>query len=914
MEQKSCLRLIYKLESKQLKQAKWNLDLPLEEAIITQPRSIVSLSDSQVMRFIDEINGVSDVNEQVRSVQRQINFVKKKPKSAENKKEIRRLYSKLYNLQFQEDYLCVIMNTESDYDRANLGFTVNGIKFRRFLGTNGGIKNSTIVYVSERIYPELKKRLDNGRNKEKKFVPAKLEAYQALICSGSTPLPEPKGFIVVDDCITHFKDDIILISDSDDGEPSLTYQDGVEIEHNNSDGYGLMLPSYSTRVNEYLTGETTPLSGMNTRGAWTKGMVYTFDFVEFAETVAGTYEITDIWGDKRDVRDAEVILTGSMLKLWDSYDSWEDYYQNCQENHYQFSTPKITPATLENVRTTNYQFLQSYEFTDEELKELCQPTIDEINDVLGMDYRKSLVFLAGYGLNEKNVRYVKDDYVKALMIEPEMINDPYVRRNIYSMIKKRINCAKKGSIKVNANYAMISGDPYALAQSMFGLEVTGLLKAGEVYHKYWIDKGADEIACFRAPMTNANNIEKMRLCKSDDAAHWYQYIKTALIYNAWDTACEAMNGSDFDGDTNMCTDNPVLLRNTKKLRTIMCTQRQAVKVVPTEEDIIRANKLAFNDDIGTITNYVTSMFDVQAGFEKDTDEYKELEYRIMCGQHFQQATIDRAKGIIAKPMPEYWYSYRAIDNDDLKAELNRKIVAAYKPYFMTYVYPNLKAKYSKYLRDNEESATDKFYSKYGVASIDDLLIYEDKTDEMEMFLQHYESDKKIGLNPCVVNRICHHFEGVFPAASFSRKKSPNFDWSILKSGVTYSKYDYAQISELYIQHKFEFDAFMQKCRESGSTDGYCGYTKDDFIHRFKMFASQICSNEYELCDIVVDICYQTEGSKQFAWDVAGSTIIKNLLRKNDYLINYPSRGGYEFEYQGEMFSMESIRLLEDDFT
>lgn len=265
MEQKSCLRLIYKLESKQLKQAKWNLDLPLEEAIITQPRSVVSLSDSQVMRFIDEINGISDVNEQVRSVQRQINFVKKKPKSAENKKEIRRLYSKLYNLQFQEDYLCVIMNTEADYDRANLGFTVNGIKFRRFLGTNGGIKNSTIVYVSERIYPELKKRLDNGRNKEKKFVPAKLEAYQALICSGSTPLPEPKGFIVVDDCITHFKDDIILISDSDDGEPSLTYQDGVEIEHNNSDGYGLMLPSYSTRVNEYLTGETTPLSGMNTR-------------------------------------------------------------------------------------------------------------------------------------------------------------------------------------------------------------------------------------------------------------------------------------------------------------------------------------------------------------------------------------------------------------------------------------------------------------------------------------------------------------------------------------------------------------------------------------------------------------------------------------------------------------------------
>ena len=166
--------------------------------------------------------------------------------------------------------------------------------------------------------------------------------------------------------------------------------------------------------------------------------------------------------------------------------------------------------------------------------------------ILGMDYRKSLVFLAGYGLNENNVRFVKDDYVKALMIEPEMINDPYVRRNIYSMIKKRIDCAKKGSIKVNANYAMISGDPYALCQSMFGLEVTGLLKAGEVYHKYWIDKRAEEIVCFRAPMTASNNIRKMKLCDNEDTRHWFQYIKTALIYNAWDTACEAMNGADKD--------------------------------------------------------------------------------------------------------------------------------------------------------------------------------------------------------------------------------------------------------------------------------------------------------------------------------------------------------------------------------
>lgn len=132
----------------------------------------------------------------------------------------------------------------------------------------------------------------------------------------------------------------------------------------------------------------------------------------------------------------------------------------------------------------------------------------------------------------------------------------------------------------------------------------------------------------------------MKLNKSDEVYHWFQYIDTALIYNAWDSSCEAMNGADFDGDSNMCTDNPILLRNTRNSPTIVCVQRRAEKCVPTEEDIIRANKLAFNDDIGKITNYVTSMFDVQSRFAPGSKEYEEMEYRIMCGQLFQQNTID----------------------------------------------------------------------------------------------------------------------------------------------------------------------------------------------------------------------------------------------------------------------------------
>lgn len=938
LQQKFAHRFIYKIESKILKKANWNIELPIKDVMREHPDYIVSLNSSECLRFIDNINGVEDISEKVRQIQKTIRAIKKKPKSPENKRMISNNYERLYNLQFQKDYICVIMNSESDYDRANKGFQISFggsdiVKYRRFLGTNGGIKNSTIVYVNEKIYPELKRRLDNGRDLTKALVPAKLEAYQALLCSGSIPLPDPKGFIVVKDCITHFKENVILIDDSEDGEPRLTSETDYEIDHNNSDGYGFMLPSYSRTVNQYLTGDENAgtIAGMNTRYSFEKGMIYTFDFVEFAEKVAGTYYIEDVWGTLRDVRDAEVILTESMLKLWDSYKSWEDYYENCRSNGYSFCVAKTTPDKLENVRDTNYQFLQSYNFTDEEIKELCQPTIDEIKDVIGLDYRKSLTFLSGFSLNDDIVlKTMSEDSdmlheydVKALMADRRVINDPFIRRKIYYQIQNRIMCGERGSIRIHANFQMISGDLYALAQSMFGLEVTGLLKAGEVYSKYWIDAGADEVACFRAPMTCHNNIRRRKLCKTEEALQWFKYIDTALIYNAWDSTCEALNGADFDGDTNMVTDNPIIVRNTKNSETIICVQKKADKVVPTEEDIIMANKLAFNDDIGTITNRITSMIEIQSGYEPGSPEYEILEYRIRCGQLLQQNSIDRAKGIISKQMPVEWYSLHDCvpqEEDDYstiaRKNQNYKIAAFRKPYFMTYVYPKLKQENDTYIKNNNLGAIRRFF-EYGIGGIDDLAAYKDKTPEMIEYYNFYKKLLPVGYNPCIVNRISWYFEESFKNIMPKISKlltDTEFDYSILKSGVAYSKASYSRIEQIYQEYLRRLDKFQMQ-RKTERIEPYENNVRHQMLADwFRSECEKVCPNEKELCDIVLDLCYRKNGSKQFSWDICGEIIVDNLLDKNGYKISYPRQveEDEEFEYCGMKFRMETIMVNDND--
>lgn len=917
MKQLTNLRKVLKINSAQLGLAGWNFFVDLDKTDL-----IVTISESQVIRWIDELTGRENISDKITVVKKKISALTYQDRTKKTRQAMKVLQAELQDLAFVPEYISVIMDSVEDYHRANQGFTVNGKRFRRLLGTNGGIKKSTIVYIQEDLYPEIKKRIDNGRDLNKELVPAKLEAYQGLCCSSSTPLPRPRGLIVVDDCITHFKEDVIKIDDNPEkgGEPILTYVDDYEIEHNGSDGFGLMSPGYAKRVNWKFNHKRFPVPGMCTRWAWEKGMLCTFDFVHFAEVVAGSYFVRDAWGTIRDVRDADVILTTSMLKLWDSYDSMESYIANCEENHYQFAATKLCPDELENVRNLNYQFLQSYDLTDEEIVELCRPTVEEIHDVMGMDYRKSIVYAAGKYLNEKSVLNWEgsEEYPLALMMNPETINDDYIYSRLRRMIEKRIEDSKKGSIMANGNFAMIFGDPYALAQSMFGMEVTGLLNAGEIFHRYWLDRDVEKVVCFRAPMTNHNNLCVREICNRPPAKFWYQYIKTGIILNDWDTTCDALNGADFDGDTFFTTDNPVLIRNTKNLRTIMCMQQKVAKCVVTEGDIIKANTIAFNDDIGKVTNNVTAMFERQAGFPPDSKEYKELEYRIMCGQHYQQATIDRAKGAKAARMPNYWYSNceaTKIKEDDApevieQKEFRRRIAAIHKPYFMTYVYRRLKAECNQYVKFSEQEVRASYGRDYGLNTINELREYEQKTEEMETTLFFFDKCMPVGSNPCVVNRIAVYLEDVLSVEKFAAK-SKSFDASVYKSDVQYSPLHYQEIGKLCKAHS-------QKSSETIRDSWYARQDSDDneiakdiFNSDLKRRCYEICSNRQELCNIMIDLSYygtnKVKAPKHYAWVVCGDVILENLLENSGHTISYPQIGGHEFEFGGDGFEMKTIK-------
>ena len=87
---KKLQQFIYKIDSNLLEKKKWDITLSVEDARKIDGL-IVALADSQVLSWINELNGTQDYDEKAKVIKREIKWLKKQPTSRENKIRIAEL-------------------------------------------------------------------------------------------------------------------------------------------------------------------------------------------------------------------------------------------------------------------------------------------------------------------------------------------------------------------------------------------------------------------------------------------------------------------------------------------------------------------------------------------------------------------------------------------------------------------------------------------------------------------------------------------------------------------------------------------------------------------------------------------------------------------------------------------------------
>lgn len=372
------------------------------------------------------------------------------------------------------------------------------------------------------------------------------------------------------------------------------------------------------------------------------------------------------------------------------------------------------------------------------------------------------------------------------------------------------------------------------------------------------------------------------------------------------------------GDLLFTTTCEPLIKNQHNLPALRCVQRKAAKKVVTEDDLIQSNLQGFGSQIGQITNRCTAITSLMANFPEDSEEYKILQYRTQCFQNGQQNEIDKAKGIVTEPLPKSWWVMKEnrINEDDSPEEIARKqlyarLCAHRKPYFFMYNYSSLKTEYDSFIKNARSNAVSIYKKDI------DLLIQQyannELTDENEIqFMKNFHYKLPLDMSKGTMNRICWAIEREFDGVDLF--KDVYFDYEILKTGVQYDQQTYDVVKCICQSYKPSIQLAQKHVAANECSDEDIDWQSVDMIVKNLVENLQgVCSNEFELCDILADLCYRDGLSKQIFWSACGDTVINKLLREHHYKLSYPKKVEHgDFWCHGIQFVMEEITVKEDE--
>jgi hypothetical protein len=506
------------------------------------------------------------------------------------------------------------------------GFIHNGEKYIYFSSSAGQIRTKRAIFIRESLWEKHKNSLTCGLSVEdiNKKGGVNINKYQAYLALTNSATEEWKKFdidkaIVVDDLETLVHSEVDYI-DRDTYEITPRKMD-IPITH--TDGCGMILPKKSKK-------------SFMVRLPWIKGLLVPFPFDKFAKE-HGSFVVKDIYGKEWDIikDDIQVIFTKSQFKMWKYYDSWQEYKDkfikyNCQ-------AAKLNEEDTSGEAKLNYQMLQTLtDISDEELKEIAEDTIRDILNV-GSDKETMLRVLGATKENKK-----KNWFQQALLIYPELLNDPHSRQVIKDKKRKLVKEARAGKLNVNGKYTFLCPDLYAFCEKLFlGKEnPKGLLANGEVYCKLFEEGKVDVL---RSPHLYREHAIRNNVI-DDEKKKWFI---TEGIYTSIHDPISKMLQFDNDGDKALVIQDETLVkvaeRNMQGIVPLYYEMAKAGAEEINPENIYKSLILAYKANIGVISNDITKIWN------SEKVDLKAIKWLTM----YNNFVIDYAKTLFMPEPPEH---------------------------------------------------------------------------------------------------------------------------------------------------------------------------------------------------------------------------------------------------------------------
>ena len=574
------------------------------------------------------------------------------------------------------------------------GITLNfGKEDKRYIAFERSASMSRanqLSFVREDVYEALRERMMLGLNIGKCQL-SKLYAYNALLftsgkrCKDSDTILNDKRIIVIknpESVIENIKTVTVNGDGSNNAVRKYTRtEESKDITIMEFDGEGFISP----RLADLLDNGH---NSFQIRMPYIKGVVHKVDFTALLSELEVPF-IVDMWGNKHNPADVDVILTDSMFKglkwMTDNELSWAEYLERCKRyNHalYVSGKDKIEP---QDTTELNYQFLNTLSITVDEFrpKDLPlgfkgSPEYDSrhwITKTTETEYYRLVADNAArrrYFTDELNDD-VTDNHRKfrAELIKKNalFIDEPIYARELKDRAENLLGKYAMGKLLVAGDNRYLSDDLLRLIAFMVK-EAVGegtayrrleqeFISGNFMYATQPSYEKSDYYTILRSPHIARNEevlVKPMEAGKLREK--YFSHLSYVIMVDSRSLIPERLGGADFDGDMVKTIADPLVNK---------CVIRSSTELpllkIPTEQPLIAdANdwyerfitvKNTFSSRVGQISNAALSR-GIIAYDENTADEEKERYYHevetlaILTGLE-----IDSAKSGVKPDLSEY---------------------------------------------------------------------------------------------------------------------------------------------------------------------------------------------------------------------------------------------------------------------
>ena len=487
-------------------------------------------------------------------------------------------------------------------------------KFRVFDKSASMSRGSRVSFIAEDILEEVDRRIRLDIDFSKiEGIPSKYYSYRGLYLSDGIRMDSKrlelneKTVIVIPNEKHPLSSERIITVDTGRFQkdtkviPLIPKYSETKLEITPFDGEGLISFRYKDILNQLLgIGKAENATSFQIRMPYTKGMLHTVDFKSFIQNqlhdvpISEMY-IEDAYGIKRNLKDAEIILTVSMFKCFKWLESYilKDTYEKETANGrdpmaFFFSMFEKYGHAMYIVGTNcslvdtgsirmNYQFLNTIELKVEEMEQMMKEhfsSVRKLSEDVSYAREKLHAFVPdAVTYEDENVDESKENiptWKYALSKNRAFLQDRRIQNIIKKMQSDMIREVCLGGFEAEGLLRFLSDDLLMFLIKLLGRVSDG---TGQKYNSKEIHKLSKEIlysdkfympghetfdlyhnnhyALLRSPHLSRNELCALKPytpSKSNVYELYFGHLQGVIMLSYDSSAPAVLAGADFDGD------------------------------------------------------------------------------------------------------------------------------------------------------------------------------------------------------------------------------------------------------------------------------------------------------------------------------------------------------------------------------